>query len=79
MPDERQLLHLSFLLFKTSIAMWCVCTGVHWRGPNGATVPGIQGRGHPKSEISKIYILLKFCNYMNLRIVRLLTYTAWIW
>jgi len=27
-----------------------------WRaeGDNGATAPGIQGRGHPKNEITKI-------------------------
>jgi len=24
------------------------------RGANGALAPGIQGRGHPKSEITKI-------------------------
>ena len=45
-------------------------------GANGATTPGISKTGgHPKSEITKMYIC---CNYMIFLIVRLLTHAALI-
>jgi len=43
-------------------------------GANGATVPAIQGRGHPKSEITKIKMLY----LINFPIARLLTHSPWI-
>ena len=38
----------------TWILQWRAEVGV---GENGTKVPGIQGRGHPKSQITKIKIL----------------------
>jgi len=33
----------------------CACSGVQRKGgANGPPAPGVQGRGHPKSEIKKI-------------------------
>ena len=53
-----------------------LCTSVACRGEgaNGLTAPGIQGIGHPKSEITEF----KCCNKITFPIVRLLTHAAWI-
>jgi len=39
---------------ETSICFWKSAVARRGGGANGATAPGIQDRGHPKSEITKI-------------------------
>jgi len=39
---------------RNILRKWFVTSGVQRGGTNGASAPGIQGRGHPKSEVAKI-------------------------
>jgi len=72
--------------FRLTTYAWivdCVTSAMNIRsgacgggGADGTT--GIQGRGASKERNYKNYILLKCCNYMLLRIVRLLVRVALI-